>query len=466
MRKINLTLTFFLYSILSYIFYIIVFVFVKNSSYESGIYYFTPAFIFVFIKLFESGIKKIISVALFVTVPFLISVYLTLQGHLAGWEVSGFIPVIVLISYLFKSTDTGATPLRFVHLDRAVWMFFATLLLFASIHFIKTGSIDHALYLAVSIYSPAPAAVVTALFINFIISTAAVSAILNNLRFFNNGAKITRLVFDTDRFLTFPHFNLSGIETVKDVSTIEFLELVEKLNLAASESPEYSQNLKKDKLFSKTFEDGMSLAMAPLNIILSNNGYSHEEIALPEKNDDRSFIALARNSKIIGYYAIDRIKPSTNCSYLELIEKRHGIKSVIIAPEEPELWNSCCEIKRSFSETEITDSDLIITDEPEENTTGTQVVWGKCDSGKGDIYIAKPFITTIHNIIILSSGLKSRLVKGIIFCSFPFAFSLFSISFGLTLPKISTVSVLFSFVFTMIYIFYMKPSNRDKGVKK
>ncbi len=466
MKKLNFTLTFFLYSILAYLFYIIVFVFIKQNDYGSGIYYFSPAFLFVFMKLYESGIKKMIPVTLFITIPFLISIYLTLQGHLAGWEVSGFLPVIVLMSYLFKSSDAGTTPLMSIYLDRAIWMFFATLLLFASIHFIKTESIDDALYLTVSIYSPAPVAVVTALFINFIISTAAVSAILNNLRFFNNGAKTTRLVFDTDRFLSFPHFNLSGIETVKDVSISEFLELVEKLNLAASESPEYSKNLKKDKLFSKTFEDGTSLAMAPLNIILSNNGYTYEGITLPENNDDRSFIALAKNNSVIGYYAIDRIKPSTNCSYLELIEKRHGIKSVIIAPEEPKLWNRCCEIKRSFSEIELTDSDLIITDEPKENTTETQVVWGKCDTGKGDIYIAKPFVTTIHNIIIISSGLKSRLAKGIIFCSFPFAFSLFSISFGLNLPKISTVSVLFSFVFTMIYIFYMKPSNRDKGVKK
>jgi hypothetical protein len=466
MKKLNFTLTFFLYSILAYLFYIIVFVFIKQNDYGSGIYYFSPAFLFVFMKLYESGIKKMIPVTLFITIPFLISIYLTLQGHLAGWEVSGFLPVIVLMSYLFKSSDAGATPLMSIYLDRAIWMFFATLLLFASIHFIKTESIDDALYLTVSIYSPAPVAVVTALFINFIISTAAVSAILNNLRFFNNGAKTTRLVFDTDRFLSFPHFNLSGIETVKDVSISEFLELVEKLNLAASESPEYSKNLKKDKLFSKTFEDGTSLAMAPLNIILSNSGYTYEGITLPENNDDRSFIALAKNNSVIGYYAIDRIKPSTNCSYLELIEKRHGIKSVIIAPEEPKLWNRCCEIKRSFSEIELTDSDLIITDEPKENTTETQVVWGKCDTGKGDIYIAKPFVTTIHNIIIISSGLKSRLAKGIIFCSFPFAFSLFSISFGLNLPKISTVSVLFSFVFTMIYIFYMKPSNRDKGVKK
>jgi hypothetical protein len=466
MKKTNFTLTFFLYSVLAYTFYIIVFVFLKKSSYESGIYYFTPAFIFVFIKLFESGIKKMIPVTLFIAVPFLISVYLTLRGNLAGWEVSGFIPVIVLLSYLFKSSDKGTTPLMAVYLDRTVWMFFAALLLFSSIHFIKTGSIDQALYLAVSIYSPAPAAVVTALFINFIISTAAISAILNNLSFFNKGAKITRLVFDTDRFLSFPHFNLSGIETAKDVTTKEFLELVEKLNQAAAESPEYSENLKKEKLFSKTFEDGTTLAMAPLKVILNNEEYRYEAIALPEKNDDRSFIALAKDGQVIGYYAIDKIKPSTNSSYLELIDKRHGIKSVIIAPEEPKLWNKCCEIKRSFSEIELTDSDLIITDEPKENIPGTQVVWGKCDMGKGDIYIAKPFITTIHNLIILSSNIKNRLAKGIIFCSFPFAFSLFAISFGLNLPKISTVSVLFSFVFTMLYIFYMKPEAKERRSKK
>lgn len=465
MKKFNFSVTFFLYSLLVYIFYIIIFIFIKKKGYENGIYYFTPAYVFVFIKLLTSDIKKLASVMFFTVIPFSISVYLSIKGMSPGWEVSGMIPVMVLLSFLFKSSDKGSTPLKIVYLNKIILTYLGVVLLFCVIHFIKTGSIDSALYLAVSIYSPAPVAVTTAIFVNFIISTAAVSAVLNNLDFFNNGAKISRLLFDTDRFLNFPHFNLSGIETLKDVSQKEFIELVEKLNQEASVTPEYSEILKKEKIFSKTFEDGTSLAMAPLSILIEAN-YSSNGIAQPQKNDDRSFIGLAKDNRIIGFYAIDSIKPSTNAAYLEVFEKSYGVKSVIVAPENPEIWEKCCETVKSFSEIEFKAGDMAVTDDFNAERSVIQAAWGGNDFSKGDIFIAKPFLSTLHNFIILSGGIKNRLIKGVIFCSFPFAFSLFSISFGLMIPQISAVSVLFSFVFTMIYVFYVKPPSNRRRMKK
>jgi len=466
MKKFNFSITFFLYSLLVYIFYLIVFVFVKKNSYESGIYYFTPAFIFAFIKLFESGIRKMAAIAFFTVLPYIISLYLTVQGTLPGWEVSGFIPVMVLMSYLFKSSDKGSTPLKIIYINKIIWIYLCAVLFFSAIHFIKTGSIDKTLFLAVSIYSPAPIAVTTALFVNFIVSTAAVSIILNNLDFFNRGALIKRLVFDSDSFLTFPHLNLSGIETIKNVTTKEFLELVEKLNEKAAQSAEYSTDLKKNKLFSNTFEDGMTLAMAPLDVMIKNDKYSSTGIPLPEKNDDRSFVALARDGIIIGYYAIDKIKPSTNGSYLEVFEKTYGIKSIIINPKEPKLWKKCCDTAQSFDETELLETDIIITESCTSNRSATQAVWGGNNFNKGDLFIAKPFLSTLHNLIILSGSIKNRMIKGVIFCSFPFTLSLFANSFGLMIPQISAVSVLFSFVFTMIFVFYVKPSNKERRTKK
>lgn len=466
MKKFNFSVTFFLYSLLVYFFYIIVFVFITKSGYENGIYYFTPAFIFVFIKLFESGIKNLVTVAFFIAVPFAISVYLSLNGRPAGWEVSGIIPVMALLSFLFKSSEKAATPLKIVYLSKIIWSFWGLILFFSVVHFIKTGSIDDALYLAVSIYSPAPIAVATALFVNFIISTAAISAVLNNLDFFNKGAVISRLIFDTDSFLNLPHYNLSGIETIKDVPRKEFLELVEKLNQAASVSPEYSENLKNYKLFSKSFDDGTTLAMGPLSVLLENNKYNSNGLVIPAKNDDRSFIGLAKEEQIIGYYAIDSIKPSTNASYLDVFAKTYGIKSIVVNPEKPTLWKKCCHVTKSFDEIDFATTDLIITDKYDKERTVTQAVWGGHDFSSGDLFIAKPFLSTLHNLFILSGNIKNRLIKGVLFCSFPFTFSLFAISFGLIIPKISAVSVLFSFVFTMIYVFHIKPSKTNKRRKK
>ncbi|MGI6393542.1 MAG: hypothetical protein ACOX2F_02230 [bacterium] len=460
MKKINYTLAFFLYSLLSYTFYIVVFIFIKSSDYGSGIYYFTPSFLFLFFKLFQSGIKKTAPVFLFTFLPFLISLYLTFVNHLPGWEVSGFIPLIALFSYLFKSSDKCASPLLSKRLNKVVGVFFLVLLFFGSVHFIKTKSIESALYLIISIYSPAPIAVAIALFVNFVISTATVSAILNNLKLFNSGTETTRFIFDSDKFLLFPHFTLSEIVTVENVSRKEFLEFVEKLNQAAIETAEYSKKIQEEKLFSKAFEEGFTLSMAPLKVMLSNKSFVSSNIALPHKKDDRSFVALAKDEKVIGYYAVDKIKATTNSSFLEFIKKKDGVSSIIVSPKEPKLWKNCCEIKNSIDEIEFSKSDFFITDEPKDSVAATQIVWGGCDTGRGDVFITKPFVTTLHNLLILSSNIKKRLASGIIFCSFPFAFPLFAISLGFPIPKISAVAVLFSFVFTTVFTFYVKPSKK------
>ena len=148
MKKLNFSVHFFLYSLLAYIFYLIYFVFIKKTDYFFGLYYFTPAYIFVFIKLFSTGIKKLPWVAAFAAIPFAISVFLTFADHpLQGWEVSGFIPVAVLASYLFKSSGGSPTPLGIRVLPKIIKWFFVVVLVFGVIHFVKTRSINDALLL-------------------------------------------------------------------------------------------------------------------------------------------------------------------------------------------------------------------------------------------------------------------------------------------------------------------------------
>ena len=246
MRKLNFSVHFFLYSILTYIFYIIYFVLIKKVDYFFGLYYFTPAYIFVFIKLFSTGIKKLPWVALFAFIPFAVSVFLTFADHpFQGWEVSGFIPVVILSSYLFKSSKGSPTPLGIKVMPKIIKCFLAIVLLFGIIHFFKTRSLYEALLLVVTLYSPAPIAAATALFINFIVTTTAISVLLNNMKFFNNEAKISRLVFDTDKYLNIPHLNLSGIETVADVKKEDFMHMIGKLNQAAENDPEQTKDISK-----------------------------------------------------------------------------------------------------------------------------------------------------------------------------------------------------------------------------
>jgi hypothetical protein len=235
--------------------------------------------------------------------------------------------------------------------------------------------------------------------------------------------------------------------------------MVEKLNAVAEQSGDYAETVKKDGFFSHKFEDGTTLAMAPLKTILAKGIYKKDGIVLPDKKDERSFIALVMNDLIAGYYAIEKINPSTNASLLEMFEKKYGVKSVICAPVEPKTWKNCAKTVEKLDDAAIESGDIVISDK-DIKTKGINLFWGGNDYELGDIFLAKPFVTTLMNLIIVSREVKARLIKGIIVCSFPFAISLFSISFGLKIPQISTISLMFSFAMTMAYVSYFKSVNK------
>ena len=461
MKKFNVTISMFIFSILIYIFYVIAIVFVKKSGYGAGIYYFTPVFLFSFYKLFRAGIRETWSSVIFTALPYAASVYLSFVSDLPGWEVSGFIPVIVLMSFLFKSGRNGETPLKSVYLPKIVMTFIFAVFFFSFIHFLKNGSIESALYMAVSIYSPAPAAVAVAVFIIFLITTATLSVVLNDMRLFNDGAVIKRIIFDTDSFLTFPHLNLSGIETMKGVTKRDFLALVEKLNAVAESSSEYAENVKKDGIFSHEFEDGTTLAMAPLKIMLSAGVYKKDSVTLPENEDGKSFVALAVNGVIAGYYAIEKIDPSTNAALLEMLKKKLGVSPVICAASKPKMWESSSRIVKTLADSDAGSGDILVS-EKEMETGAISLIWGGNDYSRGDIFIARPFVSTLMNLVIVSKEVKARMIKGAIVCSFPFAIPLFAISFGLKIPQLSAVALMFSFAMTIAFVSYFKSVNNKK----
>lgn len=461
MKKLNFSVHFFLYSLLAYIFYIVYFVLIKKTDYFFGLYYFTLSYIFVFIKLFSTGIKKLSWVALFAFFPFAISVFLTFADHpLQGWEVSGFIPVVILASYLFKSSKGSPTPLGIKVMPKIIKCFLAIVLLFGIIHFFKTKSLYEALLLVVTLYSPAPIAAATALFINFIVTTTAISVLLNNMKFFNNETKISRLVFDTDKYLNIPHLNLSGIETVADIKKEDFMHMIAKLNQAAENDPEQTKEIGKNKCFTHTFADGKTLTMGPLHVLISEKHCSAEGLSVPKKEADSEYIAVAEGTRVIGYYAIDKVRPAENAAFLELFDKKFGIKTVIANPVKPQLWQNIG-TKASLDEIELNCNDILITEHEHENTAAIQALWGGADTAKGDIFITKPFMKTLFNFIIVSRNIPEKIVKGAIFCSIPFMIQLFAVSFGVVTPQLSSVIVLMSFFMTVIYIFYIKPVSKN-----
>ncbi|MBO4711112.1 hypothetical protein J5681_04280 [bacterium] len=461
MRKLNFSVHFFLYSLLAYVFFLVYFVFIKKTDYFFGLYYFTLSYIFVFIKLFSTGIKRLPWIAAFAFIPFAISVFLTFADHpLQGWEVTGFLPIVILASYLFKSSNGSPTPLEIRVLPKIIRYFLLVILVLSIIHFVKTGSLFDTLLLAVTLWTPAPIAAATALFINFIITTTAVSALLNNMNFFNNEAKISRLIFDTDNFLNVPHLNLSAIETAPEVKKEEFIRMIGKLNQAAENDPEQTKDISKNKCFSHTFEDGRTLTMAPLHVLISEKHCSTEGLSIPKKETDSEHIALAEGTRVIGYYTIDKVRPAENAAFIELFDKKFGIKTVIVNPVKPQLWQNI-ETKASLDEIELNCDDILITAHERENTAAVQALWGGVDTAKGDIFITKPFMKTLLHLIIVSRNIPEKIVKGAVFCSTPFLLQLFATSFGLNSPQISSVALLFSFFMITIYIFYIKPVSKN-----
>ena len=345
-------------------------------------------------------------------------------------------------------------------MPKIIKCFLAIILLFGIIHFFKTKSLYEALLLVVTLYSPAPIAAATALFINFIVTTTAISVLLNNMKFFNNETKISRLIFDTDKYLNIPHLNLSGIETVDDVKKEDFMHMVGKLNQAAENDPEQTKDIGKNKCFTHTFADGKTLTMAPLHVLISEKHCSTEGLSVPKKEADSEHIALAEGTRVIGYYTIDKVRPAENAAFIELFNKKFGIKTVIVNPMKPQLWQNL-ETKASLDETELKNDDILITEHEHENTAAIQAIWGGVDTAKGDIFITKPFMKTVFNFIIVSRNIPEKIVKGAIFCSLPFMIQLFAISFGIITPQLSSVIVLMSFFMTVIYIFYIRPVSKN-----
>ena len=453
MKKLNITLPVFIFSLLAYLVFIIYFVLVKKSGYEDGIYYFAPGYMYLFVKLAMSDIRKIWHVAIFSVLPFAVSVYLSAKGSLPGWEISGFLPIVILSSFLFKDGAQGETPLRNVYVKGIVLIYLAAVIFFSGIHYLRTGNLNSSLYMVISIYSPAPALVVVTMFINFIISTASISIVMNDLKFFNNGAKIKRLIFDTDNFLTFPHFNLFGIETAAGVDKKDFLAKVEALNVAAQNDENYNDILKKDKLFSSTMEDGATLTMAPLKVMKADKTYSFKDMKMPEEKENLSYVVLAENKNVIGYYAVDRISPSTNASILDVFKKQYGVETIVTEPSQPKMWKDSARIAGSVKEVLPDENDIIIT-ERNLNTKAASLFW-RGDPSQGSLFMVKPFLSTFLHLIVISSKVKDKIFKGVILSSLPFSVNLFLVSFGLHVPQVSAVTLMLSFFITVMYIFYV-----------
>lgn len=452
MKKVNFDASMLIYAIFSYMFYIIAYVFIAKSSYHAGLYIFTPSLLYSLFRLLSvRQIKQTAPAILFVGLPFLVATFLTVNNYLGAWEVVGFLPIPVLGSFSFK-VEKKATILQTTMISKKVFIFLLIFLIPPIINYVKYGDILKALNLFLIIYSPAVILTTVAVFISFIIETTTINIILNNYRFFNRAANIKRILFNTPDFLNITQLNLKRIVTLEHIDKTDFVHKVEKLNDALVQS---GKTLGKNSFFSHTFPEGSTLTMAPLHVMLSKKRFKKGKLLLPKDLNELSYVALAEDQQIIGYYIIDRVDKETNAALLKILHDKYNIEICLFnAPEND--WENITHFD-SLDDISLKQEDLIITKEPLKiNHPSIPIIaqYGEENKEMSDMYIAEPFLMNILKLILISKRLPHKHTKAVVISSLPFVLPLLSSTAGVAVPQVPSIAVLFSFALTLLMVFY------------
>ncbi len=438
--------------ILAYFGYLTTAVFVLQRGHGYGLYLFTPLFLYTIFRVLSARIKKMsFLLALYLAIPFFISVHLSLIDAAPAWEVTGFLPLPVLLSFSFKS-EKSSSPLFTSLLLPVYAIFFVLAFFFPAVHYLSRGEIVASLQLMSAIYSPALAASTAIVFLRFVFETAALNIVLNNFRIFIHGARIRRIIFDSPRFLSLTHAHFSGIVTAEGVSREEFLKKVNALNKEFAASSENSDIMRRDAKFSRAMPDGTELTLGTLYLLLKKERFSAERLALPPNFETKSYVALAENRQIIGYYIIEKFDAAANKTMLAVLKQRYGIEPIIVGPSDDD-YPAATSIAR-LDELSLAHDDLIVTETiPARLLPSIVALWGPQKSDAADLYIAEPALLNLMKLVLILGTVRVRLYRAVAITSAPFLLPLFLSIYGLHIPQINAIAVMFLIVLTITQAF-------------
>ncbi len=466
MQKSKITAIMLIYSIVSYIFYLIAFIFIKKSEYYSGIIFFTPVIIYSAFKIKEIQDKNKVFFLFYMMIPFIISSALTLNKILPAWEVTGIFPIIFLLSLFFSNKNDKSIPIILENLKKHFFTLLSILLLFSTIHFIKTGSFNHAIYLFISAYSPALIIVPLMSFIVFLIETTTSGIILNSGKLFKQQSPIKRIIFDGTDFLNLEQYSLKEIVTAKNISKQEFTNKMNQLNTVSQNSEKYLNSLKNKTIFSEKIKEDV-FSVSPLNLMLEDKKFTHKTIKLPQKSNNYSYIALAQNYEIIGYYIIDKTNFDNNAKIFETIKEQFNIQMVIIGKKsELTKWKKYAEFVETTELANIGQGDLLISKYEGFSPSAIKINWEIDKKNSGDIFLSKPFPLTILKIITIFQRKNRKTSKGLVFASLPLILPIFSQAFNFYLPEVSATSILLSISISIIWFMPKKQKNKKNKANK
>ncbi len=432
--------------------YLIIAVFVLRRGYEYGLYLFSPLYLYTLGRVLSARIKKMsFLLAVHLTIPFFASVYLSFIGAAPVWEVSGFLPLPLLLSFSFKS-EKSSSPLFTSLLLPVYAIFFGLLSFFTVVNYLSHRSVVSSLQLTISLYSPAIVASTTVVFFRLILETAALNLVLNDFRLFIHGARIRRLIFDSPRFLSLAQAHFAGIITAEGVSREEFLKKVNALNKEFSSSSENSDIMRRDAKFSRTMSDGTELTLGTLYLLLKKERFSAERLALPPNFETKSYVALAENRRILGYYIVEKFEPAANKTMIAVLKERYGIETVIIG-DGNDMFPGTTRVS-SLSEIMLSHEDLLITETPPDRPLPCIVaLWGAQRSDACDLFIVEPALLNIMKLMSVLNTVRPRLYRSVAVTSLPLLLPLFLSIYGINLPQINAIAIMFLMVLTITQAF-------------
>lgn len=446
-----------IYAVLSYLFYIVFYLFIQGQVSEAGMFFFTPTIILSCVKvLFVKG-KQLQKLFLFIfmLIPWIISVFLTfIEAGYTGWEITGFIPIPLLASFLFVPSGKNETPLLIKTLPVKTAIFLFLLIIVGTLHFIIKGNFINTLQFVQSLYAPAIILAVIASFVFFLFRTAASGILVKSFDFFLSEGKIDRVVFLNDKVLGKEQLNISDIVLADDIDEKTFSEKISVLDKEAVRRNRSGRELSSEQYFSVE-KDGVFYEMAPLKKFLSKEKgeYIFKDVKIPEKLTADSYVALAEDRRIKGYYVMEKSGEDADRKMLKYLKKEFSVNPVIVSGDKKS-WEDVADVYSSVSDIKISETDFVITDdEVEVPDTAMKAGWGAVDKEKYGIYFLRESLLEVIKLMNAIQLSVKKINRGCIIAGVPFILSFAAGLFDIYVAQLSAVAILFSVTVTIFYLF-------------
>ncbi len=459
MKKVFTDGFFLFYTLITYLIYIIFSVFLKKDFSDYTLVVFTLPFIYAFIRIMMlKGWLYKIQFLIFILIPFVISLILVFfkdDSFFQGWEISVSILIPFFLSLLFKSEDSDSiffSKSIFVKLYTA----YGFALIVASIHYFASYNVLESLYLILIAAYPSAFIIIVISFFRFIVEAAVSRFSLNSFNPFKYAFYVKRIFFTSDGIFSNIQQVFGGIILADGITENYFKENAALLDKVLNKSGVSVDNMKRKAGVSSKVAENKELKMAPLKLLIASK-CTYDELKMPENLDDgKTYLGLAENNKLLGYYIFDKVGSKSSSSLVKMLKEQFGIDFYIVNSKNKDL-NFLTHIS-SFNEVKLNFSDIVMTDNLIElSLSGSPltVAWGTSQNiEKADISMMEPTMISITRFVEMVRLSGKKMDKVLFFSYIPFLIPVFAANYKIFLPELSTVSIMLSLLIALFLSLY------------